>query len=81
MGSRNPVRPTFIDKYIQQGEQQGEQRGVRRGKAETLLRLIQAKFGPLGPEVEARIKQAEPEQLNDWSVRVLTAQSPDELFG
>lgn len=75
--SGEPIMQTFIDKYIQQGEQ----RGVRRGKAETLLRLIQAKFGPPGPEVEARIERAEREQLDNWSVRVLTARSPDELFG
>jgi hypothetical protein len=77
MGSRKPVRLTFIDKYIQQGERQGE----RRGKAEMLLRLIQAKFGPPSPEVETRIERAEREQLDHWSVRVLTAQSTDELFG
>lgn len=75
--SGEPIMQTFIDKYIQQGEQ----RGVRRGKAETLLRLIQAKFGPPGPEVEARIERAEREQLDNWSVRLLTARSPDELFG
>jgi predicted transposase YdaD len=85
MGSRKPVRLTFIDKYIQQGERQGEQRaeqrGEQRGKAEMLLRLIQAKFGPPSPEVETRIERAEREQLDHWSVRVLTAQSTDELFG
>ena len=85
MGSRKPVRQTFIDKYIQQGERQGEQRGeqrgVRRGMSETLLRLVQVKFGPPSPEVEARIKQAELEQLDEWVVRMLTAQSLDDLFG
>jgi hypothetical protein len=77
MGSRKPVRLTFIDKYIQQGKQQGE----RRGKAEMLLRQIQVKFGPPGPEVEACIEQAELKQLEDWLMRMLTAQSLDKLFG
>lgn len=85
MGSRKRVQLTFIDKYIQQGERQGEQRGEqrgeRRGKAEMLLRLIQAKFGPPGPEVETHIERAEREQLDLWSVQILTAQSTDELFG
>lgn len=73
MGSRKPVQPTFIDKYIRQGEQ--------RDEAKALLQLVQVKFGPPSPEVEARIKQAEPEQLDEWVVRMLTAQSLDELFG
>jgi hypothetical protein len=77
MGSRKPVRLTFIDKYIQQGERQGE----RRGKSEMLLRQIQVKFGPLAPDVEARIERAELKQLEDWLMRMLTAQSLDELFG
>ena len=75
--SGEPVMQTFIDKYIQQGERQGE----RRGEARVLLRQIRAKFGPPAPEVETRIERAEREQLDHWSVRVLTAQSPDELFG
>ena len=73
MGSRKPVRLTFIDKYIQQGE--------RRGEARALLRLIQAKFGPPASDVEVRIEQAELKQLEDWLMRMLTAQSLDELFG
>ncbi len=81
MASRKPVQPTFIDKYIQQGEQRAEQREIRRGEALALLKLVQIKFGPPDPEVKARIEQAEQEQLDNWLVRVLTAQNLDELFG
>jgi len=71
--SGEPVMQTFIDKYIQQGEQ--------RGEARALLKLVQTKFGQPVHEVEARIERAEREQLDDWLVQVLTAQSSDELFG
>ena len=36
--------------------------------------------GP-GPAVEARIQVVEPAQLERWLERILTANSPDGLFG
>lgn len=79
--SGEPIMQTFIDQYIQQGLQQGIQQGYRQGEAQALLRLVQVKFGPPGPAVEARIQRAEPAQLERWLERILTAESPDELFG
>ncbi len=63
---------TFVEKYIEQGEQ--------RGAAEMLLRLIERKFGPPSEPVRARITQADPDTLLDWSERILVAQSLDEVL-
>ncbi len=67
---------TFIEKYIEQGEQRGEQRGAVR----MLLRQIERKFGPPSEPVRARITQADPDTLLDWSERILVAQSLDEVL-
>ena len=61
--------------------EQWEQQGIETGEAKALLRQVQAKFGPPGPAVAARIQAAEPVQLERWLERILTAKSPDELFG
>jgi predicted transposase/invertase (TIGR01784 family) len=71
-----PLMQTFIEKYIEQGEQRGEQ----RGEAKMLLRLIERKFGPPSEPVRARITQADPDTLLDWSERILVAQSLDEVW-
>ena len=65
----------------EEGREEGLEEGEKRGEAKALLRLVQAKFGPPGPAVEARIRAAESAQLERWLERILTANSPDELFG
>ena len=64
----------------EQWEQQGIEKGIERGEARALLRLVQAKFGPPGPAVEARVQAAESAQVERWLERILTANSPDDLF-
>jgi hypothetical protein len=61
--------------------EEGREEGEKRGEVKALLRLVRAKFGPPEPAVEARIQAAEPAQLERWLERILTANSPDELFG
>ena len=74
--SEEPIMQTFIDKYIQQGLQQGQ----REGEATMLLRLIERKFGPPSERVRARITQADPETLLEWSERLLVAHNLDEVL-
>lgn len=65
----------------EQWEQQGMEKGMEKGEAKALLRLVQVKFGPPEPAVAARIAAAESAQVERWLERILTANSPDELFG
>ncbi|WP_416274706.1 hypothetical protein [Lamprobacter sp.] len=63
----------FADQFIGQGLQQGE--------ATILLTLLNEKFGP--DTVDAyreRITAAEPEQLLQWSKRILSAETPETIF-
>jgi hypothetical protein len=68
-------------KIAEQWEQEGLERGRQEGEAKALLRQIQVKFGPPEPAVAARIAAAESAQVERWLERILTANSPDELFG
>ena len=50
------------------------------GEEAILLRQIARKFGPPTETVRERITRADPESLMEWSDRILTAQTPDEMF-
>jgi hypothetical protein len=47
----------------------------------TLLKLLTAKFGPLPAETVARIENASLEELELWSVQLLTATTLEEALG
>ncbi|BAZ92978.1 uncharacterized protein FOKN1_0576 [Thiohalobacter thiocyanaticus] len=63
---------TFAERFRQQGMQQGE--------AQVLLRQMTRRFGPLPEPVRQRIETADAEQLLEWSERVLTAASAEEVL-
>ncbi|WP_201095870.1 hypothetical protein [Thiocystis minor] len=42
--------------------------------------MIQQRFGASPPEVEARLQDATPEQLERWALRVLDAASLDDVL-
>ncbi len=64
----------------EKGEQRGKQQGEQIGKANMLLTQITFKFGKPSQAVVKRVKNAEVEQLDSWSRRILTANSVAELF-
>ncbi|WP_295437531.1 hypothetical protein [uncultured Thiodictyon sp.] len=64
----------------QEGQQAGWQAGQQEGEAKALLRLLQAKFGPPTPDLVARVQAAEPDQIEAWLTRILTANSQHEVF-
>ncbi len=70
-----------IKKGLQQGLQKGLQQGQRRSARRILVRLMEKKFGPIPDEFAERIGRADEEQLVLWAERVLTAETPGEVFG
>ena len=60
---------------------QGTERGLKQGEAQMLLRQLNHLFGPLATSVQDRLSQATKEQLEDWSLRTLRAQSLADVFG
>ena len=65
---------------LEDAEKRGEARGVLLAKRETLQSLIQLKFGTQSEAVDARLSEADKEQLDRWIKSVLTASSLDDLF-
>jgi len=65
---------------IQKGRKEGRKEGRQEGEVAMLLRLIARKFGPPTEPVRERIERADPETLVEWSDRILTAQTLDEVL-
>ena len=68
-----------IEQGIQRGIEQGIQRGMEQGERRSTLRQMEAKFGPLGPEVRSRVEALPPEGLAQLQLDLLKAQSLQEL--
>ena len=62
------------------GIRKGEEIGIRKGELAVLRRLLERKFGTLSDEAIERLERADVDLLLEWSDRVLTATSLDEVF-
>ena len=75
----------IIGPAIRQGLQQGLQEGLQQGRQQEgisiLRRLIEKRFGPLAPAIDERLTGLTIAELEDLSLRVLDAQSVNDLFG
>ena len=54
--------------------------GEAKGRAETLIRLLHRRFGPLPESVEARIRASAALNLDAWIDAVLEAKSVDDVL-
>jgi len=64
------VQPIMITTY---------ERGILQGERKSALRQLEAKFGPLSPEVKQRVEALSPEELAQLQLDLLKAQSLKEL--
>ena len=62
------------------GEAIGQAKGMLAAKRETLQNLIQLEFGDLPEWAQEKINTAEKEDLDQWVVATLTANSIEELL-
>lgn len=69
-----------LERGLEQGILQGVQQGVLQGEQSILLRQLNRRFGTLPQSLEERVKQADLEQLEQWSDLILTATSLDDIF-
>ncbi|MGA7980172.1 MAG: hypothetical protein WCA32_08070 [Chromatiaceae bacterium] len=77
---RTEGRSLGIEQGIEQGMRQGVQQGRQSGEAAVLLRLLERKFSAVPEPVRQRIANADEQRLLDWSERVLTATTLEEVF-
>ncbi len=65
---------------LEKGREEGLDKGRQEGEARLVLRQLRLKFGPLEPELEERVRSADPDLLLVWGERVLTAESLQDVF-
>jgi len=79
-GQEDEVVSTVAQELMAEGEAKGLVRGKAEGKADMLLRLLGRRFGPVAPEVAARVRAADDAQLDVWADRVLDAETLEAVF-
>jgi hypothetical protein len=68
-------------KLRDEGRRDGQRQGERQGERRLLLKQLRSRFGDLPQAIVARVEAAEPDTLEGWGERVLTAKSLAEVFG
>ena len=69
-----------LQKGLQKGRQEGRQEGRQQGRAETVLKLLQLKFGRLPAATTTRVRAASEAELERWTERVLTGTSAADVL-
>lgn len=71
--------PLFAE-IFQRREQRGEQRGRQYEAITMLRRQLEKRFGNLPNWVNSQLEQANTQQLEQWSLQLLDAQTLEEIF-
>jgi Domain of unknown function (DUF4351) len=72
------VEPLMKTTY-ERGIEQGIERGIEQGERRSALRLMEAKFGPLSPEVKKQVESLSREALARLQIDLLKAQALEQL--
>ena len=70
---------TMLATRAAEWKQQWRQEGRQEGQAELLTRLLERRFGSVPEEISKRIASADQTVLETWSLRLLDAQSLDDV--
>ena len=73
-------RQEGIEKGIEKGKELGRQEGKALGAARVLTSQLVRRFGDLPAWAHARLKDADADTLEQWSLRVLDAGRLEEVF-
>ena len=69
-----------LQQGLQEGLQQGIQRGIQRGKQESLIRILEARFGEIEESLRERIKGIEEiEKLEKLLISAIRANDLEEF--
>ena len=60
--------------------EQGRAEARTEGAANQLNKMLEHRFGALADSVERRIRAASADELNNWAVAVLDAETLDDVF-
>lgn len=71
---------TWKRQWLQEGRQEGRLEGRLEGEAALLLRLLERRFGALPDWARDRIAAADTTALEQWGLRLLEAESLDDVL-
>ncbi|MBK1692977.1 hypothetical protein CKO33_12475 [Ectothiorhodospira mobilis] len=72
---------SLAQEWMERGEARGVEKGMQQGEAQTLLRLLERKFGPEArSRFQSRVEKADPAELDQWIDRILTAERVEQVF-
>ena len=69
----------YVTSFEREAEKRGQKQGQKQGEATILLSQMEHKFGTVPNNLRNRIEQADTQTLLDWSKRILTAETPEEV--
>lgn len=69
----------WYQEILQQGVQQGIQQGIQQGRRESLLRLLELRFGEIPSEIQTSLQESTREKLEDLMATALAVNSLDEF--
>jgi hypothetical protein len=72
------VRPMMTTTF-ERGLSEGLSQGILQGERASTLRLLEAKFGTLSPDVKSRVEALLPEELHQVQIKLLKARSLKKL--
>jgi hypothetical protein len=71
----------IVETWRQEAIQEGVKQGVQQGECAVLLRQLRQRFGDaVDAHVEQRVATASIEQIDLWTVRILSAATLAEVF-
>ncbi|MBF0602193.1 MAG: DUF4351 domain-containing protein [Nitrospirae bacterium] len=76
----NDVFRPIIMQALMQAQVDSELIGEQKGETKILMRLLQRRFGAVPGWASEKISEADLPSLEEWSLRVLDAQSLDDVF-
>ncbi len=80
-GTFGPLRVQAWDEGQRAGEKQGLEKGEKKGEKKLFRALLKARFGEVSASNLAKVESADTEMVMGWSVKLLTAQRVEEVFG
>ena len=70
--------------YIQEGIEQGIVRGIEQGidvgSIKIITKIITKRFGDPTPEIYQKLENATADEIDEWAMRILEAQTIDDVF-
>jgi hypothetical protein len=75
-----PQLRAAIELGQQQGREQGIEQGIEKGKQELLTNMLRLRFKRIPTGIKARLASASGDQITQWSLRLLSAKTIQEVF-